>query len=147
MRSALALIVGLLLAAGCSSTTSPDTGGNTSAAGTWVGNVFALGQNTTMTWQLSQSNEAVSGTVTVAQSNGIVLLNGSLTGSLAGSTLTYMITVGPGAIPALPNCTGQLGGTTTISTGSTTTMTGNYTVASSTCPASFPDATFTLTKQ
>lgn len=147
MRSAFAKLVLLVLVAGCNPFSSPDNSGSSTVAGTWVGTVFLLGQNTTMTWQLTQSDQSASGPVTVAQATGTVLLNGSLSGTVAGSTLTYVITVGAGAIPSLPNCSGQLSGTTTIYAGATTTMNGTFTVASSTCPATFPDAAFTLTKQ
>ena len=152
MRSAFAKIVLLVFVAafiaGCNPLSSSDSSGSGSnIAGTWVGSVFLLGQNTTMTWQLTQNDQSVSGPVTVAQSTGTVLLNGSLSGTVSGSTLTYVITVGAGAIPSLPNCSGQLSGTTTIYTAVPSTMTGNLTVVSSSCPGSFPDATFTLTKQ
>ena len=44
-------------------------------------------------------------------------LNGSLTGTLTGSSLTYAIAVAQGGIPSQPTCTGQLGGTMTVTSG------------------------------
>jgi hypothetical protein len=100
-----------------------------------------------MTWTLTQTNGAVTGPVLVALPTGTVLLNGFLTGTLAGSTLTYTIAVGPGAIPAQPQCVGQLGGTMTATTGASPALTGTYTLRSSTCTTPFTGGDLTLTRQ
>jgi hypothetical protein len=90
-----------------------------------------------MAWTLTQTGTAVSGPVLVRLPNGIVLLNGFLTGTLTGSTLPYTISVGPGGIPTQPACVGQLGGTMTATVGATSTLTGSYTVTSATCTPPF----------
>ena len=91
-----------------------------------------------MTWTLTQTGAAVTGPVLVKLPNGIVLLNGFLTGTLTGPMLTYTISVGPGGIPTQPACVGQLGGTMTATAAGTTSMlTGNYAVSSATCTPPF----------
>ncbi|HEY7944047.1 MAG TPA: hypothetical protein VIH15_06065 [Casimicrobiaceae bacterium] len=99
-----------------------------------------------MTWTLAQSNSDVSGPVLIALPNGIVLLNGSLTGTVAGSTLSYTIAVGAGGIPAQPQCVGQLGGTMTATIGLPSGLAGTYAVRSSTCATGFAGGNLTLTR-
>ena len=77
-----------------------------------------------MTWTVTQTNNSVTGPVLVQLPNGVVLLNGALSGNLSGSVLTYTIAVSAGGIPTYPSCTGKLGGTVTASTGATSTMAG-----------------------
>ena len=84
-----------------------------------------------------QTGTAVTGPVLVRLPNGIVLLNGFLTGTLTGSTLTYSIAVGPGGIPTQPACVGQLGGTMTATAGAPSTLVGGYAVTSATCTPPF----------
>jgi hypothetical protein len=76
----------------------------------------------------------------VSLSNGIVLMNGSLTGTLTATSLQYTIAVSPGGIPSQAGCSGQLGGTMAVAFGSTSTMTGNYAVSQSTCTPPFAAA-------
>jgi len=114
--------------------------------GTWSGPLTVQGTPGLMTWTLTQNNASVSGPVLVGLPNGIVLLNGALSGTLTGSTLNYTITVSPGGIPTSPTCGGQLGGSTTVTLGASSWMTGNYTVLNSTCTTGFTSGDFTLTK-
>jgi hypothetical protein len=100
-----------------------------------------------MTWTLSQSNGAVTGPVLVAPPSGIVLLNGSLSGTLASAALPYTIAVAPGGIPTQPACVGQLGGTMNATVGVVSTLAGSYAVVSSTCTTPFTGGALTLDKQ
>jgi hypothetical protein len=149
-RSAFVLILFLWLA-GCSEQSmpgGPSTPTVTSFAGTWVGDLTLQTTTARMTWTLTQSGTAATGPVIVALPNGIVLLNGTLNGTIAGSTLTYTISVQPGGIPSQPSCSGQLGGTVAESSStSPVTLSGSYSVASSTCTTPFSSGTFTLTRQ
>src|ERR1044072_7179192 len=109
MRRALAVAVLFgLAAAGCSEKSStPSTPSQpTTLTGTWTGDVTVLGTNTRMVWTLTQSGTAVTGPVLLGLPSGTVLLNGFLTGTLSGSTLTYTISVGPGGVPTQPTCVG-----------------------------------------
>ena len=141
----------LLCLAGCSEHSTPSTPSTpnvTSFAGTWAGDLTVQSNAARMTWTLTQSATAVTGPVIVALPNGIVLLNGTLNGTISGSTLTYTISVQPGGIPSQPACSGQLGGTVSQSSfSSPATLSGSYSVTSSTCTTPFSSGTFTLSKQ
>ena len=145
--TAVAITVSLL-GFGCSSsrTTSPPPSPSPAidVTGTWRGNFALPGISAEMNWTLVQTGTVVTGPILVRLPNGIVLLNGILTGTLTGSTLPYTISVGPGGIPTQPACVGQLGGTMTAAMGPTSTLTGGYTVLSATCTPPFA-ATGTLT--
>src|SRR5262245_22706673 len=105
-------------AAGCSDKSTPVAPEPLSVTGTWAGAVTISGTATRMTWSLTQSaTAAVTGPVLVALPSGTVLLNGFLTGTLSGTTLTYAISVGPGGVPTQPACTGQVTGTMAVSPG------------------------------
>jgi hypothetical protein len=99
-----------------------------------------------MTWALTQTDASVAGPVLVALPSGTVLLNGALAGTVSGSTLTYVINIGPGAVPSQPACTGQLAGTAATTFGTTSTLAGTYSVASSTCATPFSNGPFTLSR-
>jgi hypothetical protein len=138
MRS---LLFGVLIALACSgcSSQSSDTGPSATndVTGTWRGQFVLAGASQPMTWTLVQAGTSVSGPVFVAQSNGIVLMNGTLAGTLTGTSLAYTISVAQGNIPSQPACAGQLTGTMTVQFAATSTMSGTYAVASSTCAVPF----------
>jgi hypothetical protein len=140
--------VALLAAAACIQT-SPNrpTPPPATLAGTWVGDFPVQGQTARMTWTLTQTNASVSGPALIGLPNGLVLANGVVTGTFAAPTLTFMITIGLGAVPAQPNCSGQLAGTATASLAAVSTLTGNYSATSSNCTTPFSSGTFILTKQ
>jgi hypothetical protein len=146
------VILGLVLAvvaAACNDSSSPSepTPQTVNLSGTWTGNVSVQGASAQMVWTLSQTSDtAVSGPVRIGLPTGTVLLNGFLTGTLNGTVLTYTISVGPGGIPLSPTCVGQLGGAMTATLGATSTLAGDFTVRSSTCPAPVSNGTITLTK-
>jgi hypothetical protein len=100
-----------------------------------------------MTWTLTQADATnVTGPVTVGLTSGTVLMNGFLTGTLSGSSLTYTISVGPGGIPTQPTCVGQVGGTMAATIGVTSTLAGTSAVTGSNCTPPFPGGTITLTR-
>ena len=134
-----AVVLTALVGAGCSSIQSSATPPSQTIdlTGTWRGS-FALQTTTSeMVWTLTQSGSSVSGPVLVRLPSGVVLLNGFLTGTLSGSSLAYTISVGQQGIPSQPTCAGQFGGTMTARTGTTSTLTGGYTVTSTTCNTPF----------
>jgi hypothetical protein len=151
LRGILALVLSLCvtLSFACSdkSPATPSTPQQTSLSGTWSGDVSVAGAAARMTWTLTQTSADVTGPVIVGLPSGTILLNGTLTGTVVGSTLTYTIAVGPGGIPTQPQCVGQLGGTMTATFGGTPTLAGNYAVRSSTCTTPFTGGNLTLTKQ
>lgn len=105
--------------------------------GIWRGNFAVQTVTSEMLWTLTQNGTSVTGPVLVRLPNGIVLLNGYLRGTLAGSTLTYTISVGPEGIPSQPACVGRFGGSMTAKTGAPSTLTGAYAVTSTTCAPPF----------
>jgi hypothetical protein len=125
-------------------TTQPST--LPTLTGTWSGDLSLQGVTTRMMWTLTQTDASVAGPVLVLLPTGTVLLNGMLAGTVSGSTLTYTIDIGAGAIPAQPTCTGQLGGTAMSSFGTTSTLAGTYGIVSSTCSTPFSSGSFTLTR-
>jgi len=147
-------VLGLLAAGACTDSSTPS---GPSAAltvnGNWQTDVSVAGQSARMTWVLTQSGTAVSGPVTVALQNGIVLMNGTLAGTVSGATatsasLTYTLSVVAGGIPTQPACSGQFGGSMTATAGTPATMTGDFSLKSATCtPPSFTSGSLTLTKQ
>jgi hypothetical protein len=148
----ITVVLGLaaLLTAACVSSTSSGTSTTPTTpttaldlTGTWRGNFPLQGVASEMIWTLTQTGMAVSGPVLVRLPDGIVLLNGFLTGTLSGTTLNYTISVGQQGIPSQPTCAGQLGGTMTAAQGGTSTLNGTYSVLSSTCTPPF-DASGTL---
>jgi hypothetical protein len=117
-------------------------------SGRWTGSVTVLNMSAQMTWTLTQASGSVTGPVLLGLSNGTVLLNGFLTGTLSGSSLTSTISVSPGGIPTQPNCSGQIAGTMTASIGVTSTLSGSLAVTSSNCTTQpLPSGTVTLTRQ
>lgn len=150
MRNALRVGVAallVLLSISCSDTKSPSTPTPIDLTGTWTGDLTVQGQTARMTWVLTQQpNGTVTGPVTVTLPSGTVLLNGFLTGTLSGSTLNYTISIASGGIPSVPTCAGQLSGSTSPAIGTPSTLTGTYTVVSSTCQAPLTSGTLTLTR-
>ena len=148
MTSIIAPIL-LGLTIGCSaekSASAPDAGG-LNLTGTWTGPIMVDTTEARMSWTLTQLNDVVTGPVTVLLSNGIVLLNGFLNGTLSGMTLTYTISVGNGGVPSRPTCAGQLAGTMTVTVTSTLALRGPMGVSSSNCTPPFDTSTITLTRQ
>ena len=140
------LLFGLLSGCTVQKTTPTPPSSLTTLSGTWSGDLALLGVNGRMTWTLTQTDASVTGPVLVLLPTGTVLLNGALVGTLSGSTLTYVINIGAGAIPSQPACVGQLGGTATTTLAATSTLAGTYTVNSSTCSIPFSTGAFVLTR-
>jgi hypothetical protein len=148
-RGAAILPAVVLLSMSCGSRSSAvaPTPSTLLLTGTWSGGLPLQGTTTRMTWMLTQNGASVTGSVLVALPSGIVLLNGALSGTLSGTTLTYTIAVPPGGIPSQPACTGQLSGSATVATVGTPALAGFYTVASTTCTIAFSSGSFSLIRQ
>jgi hypothetical protein len=139
--------VALLAAACVQSSPNRPTPSPATLTGTWAGDFPVQGQTARMSWTLTQTNASVTGPALIGLPNGVVLANGVVTGTFADPTLTFIITIGPGAVPAQPTCSGQLAGIATASFAAVSTLTGNYTATSSSCTTPFSSGTFTLTRQ
>ena len=90
------VVLTAVVGAGCSSIQSSATPPSQTIdlTGTWRGNFAVQAVTSEMVWTLTQSGTSVSGPVLVRLPNGVVLLNGFLTGTLSGSSLAYTISVG-----------------------------------------------------
>ncbi len=141
------LLLGFTTACGADKTPNAPDAGGLNLTGAWVGPIVVDNTETRMSWNLTQVNQVVNGPVTIVLSNGIVLMNGFLTSTLSGMTLTYTISVGNGGVPSRPACAGQLAGTMTITVGPTSTLSGPMGVSSSNCTPPFDTSTITLTRQ
>jgi len=140
---------GLLLAAVLSTACGDElptqpTDSPSSFVGTWRGNVTVTNVTAVMTWTLSQTGTSVSGPVVIALPTGVVLMNGTVGGTVSGSSLIYTITVPPGGVATQPGCSGQISGASALT--ATTTMTGTYSVTSA-CNTGLTNGAFTLTRQ
>jgi hypothetical protein len=145
----LAMLVLLTCGSACSTEKSPGTpdAGGLNLSGTWKGPIEVEAEEARMSWELTQVNGTVTGPVTVVLPNGIVLLNGSLTGSVAGMTLPYTITVSNGGVPSRPTCIGQLSGTMNVTVANPPSLSGPMGVSSSNCTPPFDATAITLTRQ
>ena len=150
MRKTASLALVLLgLTIGCSADktpTAPDAGG-LNLTGNWNGPIVVDTTEARMSWDLTQLNGMVNGPVTILLPNGIVLLNGFLSGTISGMTLPYTISVGNGGVPTRPTCAGQLTGTMTVTVASPPSLSGPMGVSSSNCTPPFGTSTITLTRQ
>jgi hypothetical protein len=147
-RAVILAALALVVATGCSDSTPAQPTPSIDLTGRWIGDLTVLQMPVRMTWTLSHTNTTtVNGPVLLSLSSGTVVMNGFLTGTLSGSTLTYTITVGAGGIPAQPACAGQVGGTMLATIGAVSTLTGTSAVTGSNCTPPFPGGTPSLTRQ
>ena len=140
-----ALILTALISAACGDEMPTDpTSPATNLTGTWRGNVTVSNVSALMTWTLTQTGTSATGPVVIALPTGVVLMNGTVAGTLSGTNLAFTVTVPPGGIVSQPGCSGQIAGANTVV--SSTTMTGAYSVVNSTCATGLTNGTFTLTR-
>jgi len=132
---------------GCNDTTPSTPTQLPSVTGRWTGDLSIQSVTGQMTWTLTQTGTSVTGPATIGLPSGTIFVNGTLTGTLAGTSLAYTIAVGPSGVATQPTCTGQFGGTMTVNTGTVSTMTGPIALTSTTCNIQFSSSNFTLTKQ
>jgi len=143
------LLLGLaVVSAACGGSEAPTSPSTLPAlTGTWAGTLLIQGTATRMTWTLTQNNTQVSGPALVLLPSGTVLLNGTVAGTLTGTTLDYTIDVLPGGIPMLPSCAGRFGGAATVAGAPVSALDGHFTLINSVCAPPVTAGTFTLTRQ
>jgi hypothetical protein len=143
LQCALIAVALISTACGDEMPTEP-TNPATNLTGTWRGNITVSSVSALMTWTLTQTGTSVTGPVVIALPTGVVLMNGTMAGTLSGTSLAFTVTVPPGGIVSQPGCSGQIAGTSTVA--SSTTMNGTYSVANSTCTTGLTSGTFVLTR-
>ena len=140
MRSSILVVVSLLTVSACGgSTSSPaaptsspaamatsPTAPITSLAGTWTGTSADTSGQEKMTWSITQNGNAMSGTMTVSDTSRSMMGNGSMQGTISGSTVTFHMAVPTGGFGGMmSSCTMGIDGRGSMSDDGHT-MTGTY---------------------
>ena len=139
----------LTLTAACGSESKPDgpTGPSDPAAsvsGTWSGSATDSSGGGVMSWQLTQADTSISGTVTITDTGTGVNGRGSISGTLSGSSIRFSIAIPAGGFDSpFASCSATVSGDAQASASS---LTGTYT-GSNSCAGSIGSGSFTLNKQ
>jgi hypothetical protein len=144
---AATLWVGLALtAAACKSGSSSAPSGPavTGLTGAWSGTAADSSGPGLMTWQITQSGDAVSGTFTMIDSATTLNGRGSVNGTVSGSTLRFILRVAAGGFDA-PHaaCTLEVNGEARVSD---TEINGTYS-GSNSCAGTIATGQLTLNKR
>jgi hypothetical protein len=145
----LVLVSTILFGGACGrdkSPASPTPSPTLTLSGTYAGDITVQNTPARMVWVVTQSGNGVSGSVRVSLPSGLVIMNGTVAGTVSGTSLMYTILVAPGGIPLQPSCSGQLSGTATGTTSAPFTLSGSYNLVTSTCNSPLTSGTFVLTK-
>ena len=144
--SVAALIFGMAIGvSACNKSPSPSDPGDPglTLSGTFAGTAADPSGPGRLTWQLTQSGQQVSGTLSFQDDRTAATGNGSVSGSLSGPTLTFSMEIRSGGVSA------PFGGCTIAATGTaqatTTTINGTFTGRNS-CTSTFTNGTIALTK-
>ena len=122
---------------------SPTAPSSLNLTGTFSGPASdSFGPGLFLTWRLTQTGSAVSGTMT-ATATGFTA-TGTVSGTLNGTTLTFTFTSPRGGIQGLPACSSTANGTASGVTN--TTIPGTYSGVNS-CLGPYTNGQFTLSKQ
>ena len=98
-----------------------------------------------MTWQLTQNGTALSGSAAITETNQGITGNGSMTGTVTGSSFTFSLSVAAGGFSgSAASCTASITGNG--STLSATTITATYS-GSNSCGGAVSSGQITLSKQ
>ncbi len=133
MRISALVVFGVLIVAACGgSTSSPAiptptaTGSLTSLSGTWTGTSSDTSGQDKMTWTLTQNTNAMTGTMNISDTARSMMGNGSMQGTVSGSTMTFHMTVPTGGFDGMmSSCAMGVDGQATMSSDGHT-MTGTY---------------------
>ena len=138
--------VALKLKAGEGAATAPGSQVATlNLTGTWSGRMSdSSGGPDQATMTVTQTGASISGTVTGMTLSGSVLFNGTVTGTLSGTTLTMSASVPRGGVVGEPNCTITVNGSAVGVTA--TAMSGSYSGIHS-CNGAFTNGQLSLTKR
>jgi len=139
------LIVTLLLAIlyGCGGDSSPTEPQNLSLSGIWSGTASDSSGAGTFIWRLTQTDNNISGSVTIITPLGSVACNGTISGTLSDATLTFTMDISNCSAP-YSGCSITASGTATVI--NDTTIDGTYSGFNS-CTGSFTDGQFLLKRQ
>jgi type V secretory pathway adhesin AidA len=163
MRISTLVVFSVLAVAACGgapsspATPTPNpTGTLTSLSGTWIGTSADTSGQDKMTWTLTQNTNAMTGTMNISDTARSMIGNGSMQGTISGSTMTFHMTVPSGGFDGvMSSCTMGVDGQATMSSDGHT-MTGTYSGSMSgmmsggmmgqSCGGAMNNGQFTLTR-
>ena len=133
MRRSILLVASLVAVSACGgSASSPvaplpvSTGTLASVSGTWTGTSADTSGQEKMTWIVTQNGNAMSGAMTVSDTSRSMMGNGSMQGTISGSTVTFHMAVPTGGFSGMMSSCGMgIDGQGTMSDDGHT-MTGTY---------------------
>ncbi len=133
MRSSILVVFGLVAVSACGgSTSSPamptpvSTGTLASVSGTWAGTSTDTSGQEKMTWSVTQNGNGMSGTMNISDSSRSMMGNGSMQGTITGSTVAFHMVVPTGGFSGMmSSCVMGIDGQGTMSDDGRT-MTGTY---------------------
>jgi hypothetical protein len=130
---------------GATSPTAPTPASpSVNIAGAWGGTAKDSSGPGRMTWQLSQSGSAISGTMTMSDDVTQITGQGTVSGTLAGSTLQFSIAIPAGGFSGGDNaCSLSVSGSASATV---STLSGTFT-GSNTCGVSVTGGELTMSKQ
>lgn len=159
--SGVAILAALAVAAcgdGSSGPTSasPTPATGTTMSGTWAGTSADSTGQEKMIWTVTQTGNSVTGTMNLADTGRNMMGNGSMQGTINGSTLSFHMSVPTGGFSGMmSSCAMGMDGQATMSDDGRT-MTGTYSGSMSgmmsggmmnqSCGGSMADGHFTLTR-
>jgi general secretion pathway protein D len=111
--------------------------------GTWTGTIASIPGAPEMIWTLSQTGATVTGSVSIGY-QGLSILAGTLSGAVAGGTLTYSIQVPVGGLSLAPDCSGVVAGSATAAA---STISGSATPGISSCTLPISTVSFVLQRR
>jgi osmotically-inducible protein OsmY len=133
MRALIPVILSLVTVTACGGSPSAPTaptpnpsGTLTSLSGTWAGPSSDTSGPAMMTWVVSQSGITMAGTMNISDSGRGMMGNGSVQGTISGSTVTFHMTVpNAGFNGMMSSCSMSVDGQAQMSDDGHT-MTGTY---------------------
>jgi hypothetical protein len=163
MRNSVLVAISLMIVSACAgSASSPAAPSATMAAtvtnlsGSWTGTSVDSTGRETMAWIVNQTGNAMSGTMSIADSNRNMMGSGSMQGTVSGSTVVFHMTVPAGGFNGtMSPCSMLVDGQGQMSADGHT-MTGTYAgnmsgmmsgmMSSTSCGGAMSSGQFTMTR-
>jgi hypothetical protein len=133
MRSSILVVFSLMFVTACTGSASvptaptPTTAATlTSLSGTWIGTSADTTGRENMTWVVTQNRNAMTGTMNISDTSRSMMGNGSMQGTISGSTVSFHMTVPSGGFSGMmSSCSMSVDGQGQMSDDGHT-MTGTY---------------------
>ena len=133
MRRSILVVVSLMFVTACAGTASLPAAPTptavatlTSLSGTWIGMSADTTGRENMTWALTQNGSAMTGTLNISDTSRSMTGNGSMQGTVSGSTVSFHMTVPSGGFSGtMSSCSMLVDGQGQMSDDGHT-MTGTY---------------------